>query len=440
MKDNKKVKEVKARVVKEEFSGKNLTLFGGAGLIRRFFDKLKLMDTLSSLDSVHPKQQGYQSSQMVTSLLYGLFFGLSRPYNMLALCWDGVFQTVSRLFSFPVQSTISRFLAGVSKAVGDKVAEINLDMLLKMRDGFKEFLLGITIDLDSHVTTVFGNQQRAKVGYNPKKNGRKSYHPLMAFIGETRDFIKGSIRPGNRHTSYDARGFVASIIRALPVKVRRLRADCGFFSTDFIWWLRKKGIEYYIAVPLHPWVQKMILSQERWVPIKRGITGKELELSLGKTVSCRLVVIRTEIGKKEKPKKQLSLIKGYDALYDYQVIATNSRRSPYEIWKFYNKRANCENMIKEGIYSFGMDNMVSHEYAGNVFWFQTVMLGYNLMNWFKEKVLGQEEKKSFGESIRQRLFLIPGRLIQSGRRVILRLAENWYWRGDFEAALDRLSS
>jgi len=290
------------------------------------------------------------------------------------------------------------------------------------------------------VTTVFGNQQRAKVGYNPKKNGRKSYHPLMAFIGETRDFIKGSIRPGNRHTSYDARGFVASIIRALPVKVRRLRADCGFFSTDFIWWLRKKGIEYYIAVPLHPWVQKMILSQERWVPIKRGITGKELELSLGKTVSCRLVVIRTEIGKKEKPKKQLSLIKGYDALYDYQVIATNSRRSPYEIWKFYNKRANCENMIKEGIYSFGMDNMVSHEYAGNVFWFQTVMLGYNLMNWFKEKVLGQEEKKSFGESIRQRLFLIPGRLIQSGRRVILRLAENWYWRGDFEAALDRLSS
>lgn len=440
MKDNKKIKEVKVRVVKEEFSGKNLTLFGGAGLIRRFFDKLKLVDTLSALDSAHPKQQGYQSSQMAISLLYGLFFGLSRPYKMLPLCWDGVFKMVSRLFSFPVQSTISRFLAGVRKAVGDKVAEINLDMLLKRREGFKNFLLGITIDLDSHVTTVYGDQQRAKAGFNPKKKGRKSYHPLMAFIGETRDFIKGTLRPGNRHTSYDARGFVASIIRTLPVKVRRLRADCGFFSIEFVWWLLKKGIEYYIAVPLHPWVQRVILSQGKWVSIKRGIAVKELELPLGKTVSCRLVVIRTVVGKKEKPKKQLSLIKGDDALYDYQVIATSSRRSPYEVWRFYNKRANCENMIKEGIYSFGMDNMVSHEYAGNVFWFQVVMFGYNLMNWFKEVVLEQEEKKSFGESIRQRLFLIPGKLIQSGRQVILKLAENWYGRGEFESALGRLAS
>ena len=37
--------------------------------------------------------------------------------------------------------------------------------------------------------------------------------------------------------------------------------------------------------------------------------------------------------------------------YDYQVIATNSKGEALEVWRFYNKRANVENMVKEGIYS-----------------------------------------------------------------------------------------
>jgi len=49
----------------------------------------------------------------------------------------------------------------------------------------------MTLDMDSHVTAVHGKQQRAKVGYNPKKPGRKNYHPLPCFVGEARDFLWG---------------------------------------------------------------------------------------------------------------------------------------------------------------------------------------------------------------------------------------------------------
>jgi len=72
-----------------------------------------------------------------------------------------------------------------------------------MRDNFKEYTR-LTLDLDSHVETVYGNQQRAKVGYNPKKPGRKSFHPLLYFIGETRDFLWGKFRSGNRYTAQGA--------------------------------------------------------------------------------------------------------------------------------------------------------------------------------------------------------------------------------------------
>lgn len=42
------------------------------------------------------------------------------------------------------------------------------------------------IDVDSTVDGVYGNQEGAEVGYNPKKKGQKAYQYLMAFVGETK--------------------------------------------------------------------------------------------------------------------------------------------------------------------------------------------------------------------------------------------------------------
>ncbi len=52
-------------------------------------------------------------------------------------------------------------------------------------------------------------------------------------------------------------------------------------------------------------------------------------------------------------------------------------------------------------------------------------LGNRLMNIFKELVLEQKKKKRMGNGIRQRFFLIAGRLVQGSRRFILKLQEDW---------------
>ena len=57
------------------------------------------------------------------------------------------------------------------------------------------------------------------------------------------------------------------------------------------------------------------------------------------------------------------------------------------------------------------------------------MLAYNLMNLFKELVLGQKRKKRMGKWIRQRFFLIAVKLIRGGRKFILKLQEDWAYRG-----------
>lgn len=43
----------------------------------------------------------------------------------------------------------------------------------------------VTLLSDTHVTTVYGHQENAEVGYNPKKHGRPSFRPKVAFLHNT---------------------------------------------------------------------------------------------------------------------------------------------------------------------------------------------------------------------------------------------------------------
>ena len=59
----------------------------------------------------------------------------------------------------------------------------------------------ITIDLDSTVKTCFGYQEGAKKGFNEKKRGALSYHPLLAFCAETKEVLQGWLRSGDTYTA-----------------------------------------------------------------------------------------------------------------------------------------------------------------------------------------------------------------------------------------------
>ena len=434
---NRATNNVSAGQVQEEFSGNNLTHFGGTGLIRRFLERLDVCPLLDNMVRVEGRREcTYSVGQMLLSLLYALFLGYARPTHMATLRADKVFQRLAGLTAFPVPSTISRFLSRVKMAVAHQVGQANYALLSKARDGFAR-CRSLTLDLDSHVTPVYGRQQGAALGYNPKKKGRRSYQPLLCFIGETRDYLGGWLRGGKTATARQHIRFLKRMLDQLPDHVQRLRlrADSGFFSLEILQFARRKGIEYYIVVPLQPWVQKTILQIRSWKRLNRNVEVAETVLTVGKHHTYRLVLIRQRVRQGQKPKKQLSLLNLDEEIYDYQAIVTSSRKAPEDVWGFYRQRATCENFIKESIYGFGLDKVVSHHYAGNAVYFQLVMMAYNLMNLFKEQVLGQHKVKETVQILRQRLFLIPGKLCRSARRNILKLPEDWAHQDEFDAAL-----
>jgi len=443
-----KSKGQKAVTIEEQFTGRNLTRFGGAGLIKRFFKRHRIEQMLDKKIKVEGRRtRKYSLSALLVGCLYGMFLGYSRPYHMKILRADKVFQKIVGLCGFPVQSTISRFLSSVKVSVAKQISALNFDFIMKLRKQYKGYR-EITLDLDSHVIPVYGNQQRALMGYNPKKKGRKSYHPLLCFVGETRDYIGGVLRSGKHHSSYKCVEFVRGLVKRLPshIKKIRLRADSGFFNTELIKYLVKEDIEFAIVVPMQPWVQRKIRHMSAWHSIGWGIGVSECNYIINRTTTLRMpvcppgrVVVRQKVKANAGPRKQLKLLNTGEVKYDYQVIVTNSGKAPEQVWRFYNQRACCENFIKEGIYGLGLDKVVSHSYAGNCTWFELLMLGYNLMNLFKEQVLNQNKTKAMVSTIREKLFLIPGKLVCTARRWVLKLEATWPYRDEYEEALARLT-
>jgi hypothetical protein len=59
-------------------------------------------------------------------------------------------------------------------------------------------LAAVTLDTDTTVHTLFGHQMGGRKSCNPKNKGKNSYQPILTFLAETREYISGELRNGNR--------------------------------------------------------------------------------------------------------------------------------------------------------------------------------------------------------------------------------------------------
>jgi DDE family transposase len=424
--------------IRVEFTGKNLTKFGGIQLVRKFLRQLRVKEEIEGAVLIEKRGCKFSVAEILICLLYAVILDMKRQSDTLVLRLDKVFQKIAELDDYPVQSTVSRFLKRFRVDTAKAIAKVNISLLMRARTGFEGWGK-ITLDLDSHVRTAYGHQQRVSVGYNPKKPGRPSFHPLFCFVGETRDFLHGLFRTGKAHSCRGAKRFVNECLKKIPEGIREifLRADSGFYDGEFLDYLEMKRVLYAIVVKLYPWTQ-MELVGLKYRDIGGGISVSEMMYKgIGWKEPRRMVVIREEEREDKRNKKQPTLFELMG--YSYQVIVTNIEEMlPEEVWRFYNGRANVENMIKEGILSYSLDVNISHFYGANVAHFHLVMLAYNLMNLFKELVLEQRYKKRMGKWIRQRFFLIAGRLVRGGRRFILKLQEDWAYSWEYKDAEGRL--
>lgn len=403
-----------------EYSNKSVTAHGGMSLMKRFLDRTEIINKINSLGIVEPgSNAGYSVSEMFTSFFVSVWLGANRFAHTSILQHDKVLQRIFGLNRAPSNDTYRRFFQKFD-------FELSTNAFFELYSWmFSQLKLdNYTLDVDSSVWTRYGKQQGSKKGYNPKKRGRLSHHPLIAFVAELKMVANFWLRPGNSNTSNNILAFLQETFDVLKGKTIGLfRADSGFYSKDVMEWLEDKQTDYVIAVKMYPNLRDEFKENAKWVEHADGIWVGELMFKAENWDKARrIVIVKQQVDL--RPKAPGKLLFPDDEIYRnyrYTAYVTNSKLSSMLVWELYRQRGDAENRIKELEYDFGADNFCMQDFYATEAALRTVMLSYNLMALFKLTVLQQKVNQRL-TTVRLNCFSIGSWIVKSGRKEILKMS------------------
>ena len=136
------------------------------------------------------------------------------------------------------------------------------------------------LDVDTTIKPIYGHQEGARLGYNPKKPGRPSHCYHTYSMAATRLVLDVDVSPGDEHTSKHSAPSLWALIDRLPRDLwpRLLRGDSGFGNEGVMAEAEARGLPYLFKLRLTKNVKRMIakLANEReWVDAGQGFEAKE---------------------------------------------------------------------------------------------------------------------------------------------------------------------
>jgi hypothetical protein len=421
------------------FEAEGLTHYGGLFLIQRFCNKLDFRRRLQRCWRAAPDWSEFDPVDLIQLLLFLLIAGLQRVNKSDKLQYDGFFLALLGLEKIPDESSLRRFLQRLSPPAIRQLAHLH-DQLRHELFVRPKPRSSLEFHLDSVVLTLYGKQQGARVGYNPKAKGRPSYHPLLCFEGQGQEFWHGSLRPGDAGSNTGARHFVKRCLAKVPSAIARSRirllADVGFFSGGLIDDLDQWGCGYTIVARGYEVYQQMA-EKAGFKDLKFGWGFAEFEHRPQKWGQAhRFIAIRRPLPVDPAQARQLTLFK--DRHYSYSIVVSNLGLTPWRTWTNYLGRANIEKSIRELRNELALNKIPTQSWTANVAYLQLLLLAYNLVHWFKRLCLPEEKLRTTVETQRHQLLGLPANLINRSGKNVLVLPRHYHYQTEFLAAAARL--
>ena len=400
----------KLRIV---FGNQSLTHYGGVYLLHRFLTQIGFKKAVAKEIRLAQRNNRYSVGELLLAIIYPIILGLERIETTHLLQANGVFQYLSGLTRYPNATTLRRFLLRVAPQALPRLRRLH-DRFLNQMSVRPRQPRRLIFDLDSTALIVYGKQEAADVGYHPFKPGRRSYHPLLCFEGQTKDFWHGELRPGHAYTGAGVRPLLAACFAKRPAGVRQviIRADKGFYDHKTIAWLEQRKAQFVIAAKLTQAV-KQRLSGLRYHHHGGNLSSAQFFYQpFGLKKRYRYVVVRRS--QSEETSDQLTLFKL--GQYFFQVFVTNLGLQPLNVWRFYNGRAGMERIIRELKGGYHLGKIPTQHFLANETYFHLLLLAYNLVNWFKRLCLPPEFQSATLATLRNQVFLMPAQLIRADNR------------------------
>ncbi len=108
---------------------------------------------------------------------------------------------------------------------------------------------------------------------------------------------------------------------------------------------------------------------------------------------------------------------------------------------FHRDHARVELAIRDLKESAGLEHCPSGRFFANAAWLACAVLAHNLVRWTAR--LGEvhpDGELTVAATVRSRVLRLPGRLVNRGGRMVLRLPERWPWATSATRALARIRS
>ena len=435
MKNTKKKLNSQSRVVKASFSGNNITKYSGLNSVAKYMNRQNIIKSIStSFTTDWHNATKFGINQILIAIMLASISGISRICKIAVFSGDGLVRTLLKLDKAINENAISATLKGLGQTGARK-----LQMLLLLKNAQwlgQSGLKNITLDADSTVKSVCGNQEGAAKGYNTTKKGAKSYHPLLVFVSEMKLLYHSWFRTGSAYTSNGIVDFLKEVKASLPKTVEKVffRADSGFFSGGLFDLLDFFNWDYLVKVKLKN--LEKLLQRQTWVPIQ----GQ-------KDIAICEFIYRANGWGEPRLLKAIRSVKEYVQVeylgqnqivpvFQYVCYASNLDLDAIGLHELYKQRSTSETWIEQvkGQTMAGA-TLTDNFWANDILW-QLSVYAYNIsvmMRQKKDKFKRQEHRTFIDWFI-----AVPAKITNSGHQIKLKMYEHHFYKADWEE-LDKLT-
>jgi hypothetical protein len=431
-----------------DFDAKNLTAYGGLLPVAAMLEKLGFQQLVEEMLTVKRSTKVMPMYRFVLALVLAIYVGFSRLHHLRFLEREPMLTGILKVLRLPPQCTFWRFLASLHLGVARQLLGVQRRMRQRVWEAARVELTTVTLDTDTTVHTLFGNQMGGRKSYNPKNKGKKSYQPILTFLAETREYISGELRNGDRPTGAQIARHLQSVFEALPDAVKTIyaRADSGFYCREAVAAYARRQVQFIISARK---TTRLIdeLKAANWRPSRSTEADGECEFRYqpdGWEQAYRFIALRY----RKKPKTNATAEPEQYQLFDtpeysYRVFVTNMTDAVDLLAWFYNQRAGAENLIKEANNDAGLAAHPSARWTMNCNYFQLAMLAYNLNCWL---MLFNREEHAKVETMRHitlatarlRFLFLAAKIWRHAGRVGVSYSDHYAEQGLFRQLMDRL--
>ncbi len=369
-----------------------VTPFGQLPFFIEFLNVTGLFgDWVDSCPLVYQSPNAPSRRDLLGTWLLSMLAGHKRYAHVTSIRSDGVNPELLGMTKVVSEDALRRGLEKIEEAAG----------IAWLREHLERSVLPLLkapwiLDVDTTVKVLYGKQEGAVVGFNPKKPGRPSHTYHTYLVAGLRLVLDAEVLAGNEsHANHTLPGLLRLLDRLPPEQRPYLvRGDCGFGTDGVMSALEDRGQHFLFKLRLTKKVKQYIERRffgEPWSDAGAGWQGLEGELQLtGWDRKRRVVLLRRPLqgevllASQDNGQQVLAFIEEDVPVqrYEYAVLVTSLPHEVLTVAQLYRDRADAENSFDELKNQWGWGGFTTKDLHRCQLTARAVALAYNWWSLF----------------------------------------------------------